>query len=101
MIFFFVLSDAYGHPHPASLTSELEERAPASNNAGNHIPRGQTFRGTTFGYLCKSVKKTALGAIRDISAKKESNKLALSIQYIGYKTHHFKGLSRTGQDRNG
>ncbi len=57
---FFFLSDAYGHPHPASLTSELEERAPASNNAGNHVPRGQTLRGTTFGYLCKSVKKTSL-----------------------------------------
>ncbi len=52
-IFFFV-SDAYGHPHPASLTSELEERAPASKTAGNHIPRDQTLRGTTltFGYLC-------------------------------------------------
>ncbi len=59
---FFFLSDAYGHPHPASLTSELEERAPASKNAGNHVPRGQTFRGTTltFGYLCKSVKKQLL-----------------------------------------
>jgi hypothetical protein len=82
--FFFFVSDAYGHPHPASLTSELEERAPASKTAGNHVPRGQTLRGTTlplriFMQICEKKKKLLFCAIRDISAKTEANILPLSI----------------------
>ncbi len=72
-------------PSPLS----LRKGPPASNNAGNHIPRSQTFRGTTltFGYLCKSVKKTAFVHTGHLSESRGQQNGTVNYRRWGFLPH--------------